>query len=90
MKKFEGYYYEITSTNDNCKTGSRHEAFDSAVQELEDIVQRAKHSGYNNDEKWLIVCVEWQKLFDENGMFISETTSRRASALYDNGKIENL
>ena len=64
--------------------------FDSTVASIEDVVARAKAAGYDNDEKWLIVKVEWEKVFDENGIFQKETTTRTTVGLYDNGKVTRI
>ena len=68
----------------------RNDSFEAVAESIEDVVQRAKAAGYDNDEKWLIVKVEWEKSYDEKGIFQKETTTRTTVGIYDNGAVTRL
>ena len=85
------------SNYDVCSFESTHglmirnnDTFETTVESIKDVVDRAKAAGYDNDEKWLIVKVEWEKEFDEKGIFQKETTTRTTVGIYDNGKVTRI
>ena len=86
--KRTGSYYEVCSFDGIHSLVIRsNDTFEATVEALQDVVDRAKAAGYDNDEKWLIVKVEWEKYFDENGVFQKETVTRTTVGIYDNGKV---
>ena len=86
--KRSGGYYDVRSFDDTHGLVIRKkDSFESAVESIEDVVERAKAQGYDNDEKWLIIRVDWEKTFDEQGIFQKETTTRTAVGAYDNGTV---
>ena len=77
--KRTGSYYDVRSFDDTHGLVIRKkDSFESTVESIEDVVERAKAQGYDNDEKWLIIRVDWEKTFDEQGIFQKETTTRTA------------
>lgn len=86
--KRTGSYYEVCSFDGIHSLVIRsNDTFETTVESLQDVIDRAKAAGYDNDEKWLIVKVEWEKNFDENGVFQKETVTRTTVGIYDNGKV---
>ena len=86
--KRTGSYYEVCSFDGIHSLVIRsNDTFEATVESLQDVIDRAKAAGYDNDEKWLIVKVEWEKDFDENGVFQKETVTRTTVGIYDNGKV---
>lgn len=86
--KRTGSYYEVCSFDGIHSLVIRsNDTFEATVESLQDVIDRAKAAGYDNDEKWLIVKVEWEKNFDENGVFQKETVTRTTVGIYDNGKV---
>ena len=86
--KRTGSYYDVRSFDDTHGLVIRKkDSFESTVESIEDVVERAKAQGYDNDEKWLIIRVDWEKTFDEQGIFQKETTTRTAVGAYDNGTV---
>ena len=78
---FDGIHSLVIRSNDT---------FEATVESLQDVVDRAKAAGYDNDEKWLIVKVEWEKDFDEKGIFQKETVTHTTVGVYDNGKVTRI
>ena len=86
--KRTGNYYDVCSPDSTHRIMiRRNDSFDAVVESLNDAVEHAKAAGFNNDEKWLIVKVKWEKTFDEQGIFRHEATSRTTEAIYDNGTV---
>ena len=85
-----GYYYDVKDykgfgglyIRDHNKFD-----FDKVVEEIRDICKRAADRGYKNDDKYIIVLVEWERTFDEDGAFYSAWSKEKAVALYDNGEV---
>ena len=72
MKKVNQVYYEIKSP---CGHYGLVGTFDSAKAALEEINfshARAKARGFDNHEKWIIVRVEWERAFDDDGNWLAE------------------
>ena len=90
MKRTGSFYDVCSFESTHGLVIHNNESFDSTVASIEDVVARAKAAGYDNDEKWLIVKVEWEKVFDENGIFQKETTTRTTVGLYNNGKVTRI
>lgn len=89
--KRTGSYYEVCSFDGIHSLVIRsNDTFEATVESLQDVIDRAKAAGYDNDEKWLIVKVEWEKDFDENGVFQKETVTRTTVGIYDNGKVTRI
>lgn len=86
--KMTGSYYDVCSFESTHGLVIRNnDSFESTVESINDVVERAKAAGYDNDEKWLIVKVEWEKVFDESGIFQKEIMTRTTVGIYDNGKV---
>ena len=86
-----GYYYDVTNLHNNCGLVIYHkDSVDAVVEDINDIVADAKRKGYRNDEKWLIISVEWGKTFDDDGTFVSSWEKRTAVAFYDNGIVTDI
>ena len=89
--KRTGSYYEVCSFDGIHSLVIRsNDTFEATVESLQDVVDRAKAAGYDNDEKWLIVKIEWEKDFDEKGIFQKETVMRTTVGIYDNGKVTRI
>ena len=83
-----GSYYDVCSFESTHGLVIRNnDTFEATVESIQDVVDRAKAAGYDNDEKWLIVRVEWEKDFDEKGIFQKETMTRTAVGAYNNGTV---
>lgn len=87
-----GHFYEVRSLDDchGLAPIFGNEDYDKVVEGIKYQDNRAKEQGYDNDEKWLIILVEWEKAYDNRGVFENEIIRRRAIALYDNGTVEDL
>ena len=89
--KRTGVYFEVCSFDGIHSLVIRsNDTFEATVESLQDVVDRAKAAGYDNDEKWLIVRIEWEKDFDENGIFQKETVIHTTVGIYDNGKVTRI
>ena len=89
--KRTGIYFEVFSFDGIHSLVIRsNDTFEDTVESLQDVIDRAKAAGYDNDEKWLIVKVEWEKDFNENGVFQKETVMRTTVGIYDNGKVTRI
>ena len=89
--KRTGIYFEVFSFDGIHSLVIRsNDTFEATVESLQDVVDRAKAAGYDNDEKWLIVKVEWEKDFDKNGVCQKETVVRTTVGIYDNGKVTRI
>lgn len=87
-----GHYYEVKSLDDmhGLVPIFGNEDYDKVVAGIIYEENRAKESGYDNDAKWLIILVEWEKAYDNRGVFENEIIRRRPISLYDNGTVEDL
>lgn len=89
--KMKGDYFDVCSFDSIYGLVIRNnESFEGVVESIQDVVDRAKAAGYDNDEKWLIVKIEWEKDFDEKGIFQKETVMRTTVGIYDNGKVTRI
>ena len=90
MERF-GRYFDVVAYGDNHGLVIRNnESVAAVVNEIDEIVRRAQSLGYHNNEKWIIVSVDWSRTFREDGgkfVFVSSSEQRKAVALYDNGKV---
>ena len=87
-KTIDNTYFEVISMDGfHGLVVRQKDSFELLVEEINEIVARAKRLGYDNDEKWMIVSVRLVRKWDDNGMFISEKISKTAYALYDNGTV---
>ena len=83
-----GLYYDVVKYKGYSGLVLYHQdSIEGVVNDLNDIVKRAKEQGYNNDEKWVIVSVEWERKWTDDEVFISSSERRTAVALYDNGNV---
>ena len=83
-----GQYYDVIAYKGYSGLCLTHqESIESVVNDINDIAARAKEQGYNNDEKWVILLVEWERVWDDNEVFVSSIEKRTAVALYDNGVV---
>lgn len=87
-KTIDNKYFDVVSMDGLHGLAVRNtDAFELLIEEINEIVARAKRLGYDGDEKWLIVSGRLVRKWDDNGVFISEEISKTAYALYDNGKV---
>ena len=87
-KTIDKTYFDVVSMDGwHGLAVSNKDTFELLVEEINEIVARAKRLGYDNDEKWLIVSARLVRKWDDNGVFVSEEISKTAYALYDNGKV---
>lgn len=90
-KIYRSNLYEVRAYKDSHGLMITHnERVEDVIQDINDIVERARSRGYYNDEKWLIVSVETETIYDDDYVFESQHTYRRAVALYDNGVVTDL
>lgn len=78
--------YFVRSTNDLC--GLSHGVCmceNDCIMEIITAVKRARRMGYEPHEKWIIVCEERYRIFDEDGTFVSEEIYR-GPLMDENGK----
>jgi hypothetical protein len=71
-------FYEVRSLDDNHGLSIRNnESAEKALEEINDAYEYAKTRGFDNrDEKWIIVCNQIVKEFDDKGRFLKEERSR--------------
>lgn len=87
-KVYSGYFYKVPKYKDTSELNiNRTDNFDDVVEEINRSCERAAKLGYHNDEKWLIVLVEYQSVYDDDGVFCSSWRNETAIALYDNGTV---
>lgn len=86
-----GHYYDVIAYKGYSGLCITHnERVQDVVADIDDIVKRAKESGWNNNEQWIIVSVEWGRTWDDDNAFVSSWERRQAVALYDNGVVTDL
>lgn len=86
-----GFYYVVQRYKGHSELDILHNTnLDDVVSGINDIVKRAQERGYHNDEKWLIVSVEWERKWTDDEVFVSSWEKRTAVALYDNGEVKQL
>ena len=91
MIERSGYYYDVIRYKGYDGLVLYHQdTFDGVVEDIRDIEKRAKEQGYNNDQKWVIMAVEWGRTWDDDDVFVSSWEKRTAVALYDNGTVTDL
>lgn len=83
-------YYKVVSYNHFahglCVYNNKY--FNDVVDEIDEIVKKARERGFNEDEKWLIVRVTVSKTWEADGdraSLISSSEACKTVALYDNG-----
>lgn len=85
--------YEVRKYKDNCGLCIAHDGrcepttLEKVVEDINDSCKRAKAQGYNNDEKWQIVKVERNTIYDDDGVFCCSSETQKVVAFYDNGKV---
>lgn len=90
-KTIDKTYFDVVSVDGFHGLAVRNkDTFELLVEEINEIVARAKGLGYDNDEKWLIVSARLVRKWDDSGVFISEEISKTAYALYDNGTVTKI
>lgn len=76
MKKSREFY-EIRNEEDTYGLCGCFETENDALNEINRSYERAKERGYDNrHEKWVIVCNQVIKEYDEKGRFLKEETVR--------------
>ena len=86
-----GHYYDVIAYKGHSGLCITHnERVEDVVSDINDIVKRAREAGWHNDEKWIIVSVEWGRTWDDDGVFVSSWERRSAVALYDNGEVTDI
>lgn len=70
-------FYEITSINDMHGLCGQYESAEKALEEINRSYEYAKTRGYDNKhDKWLIVCNQISREFDNKGTFLKEERIR--------------
>jgi hypothetical protein len=70
-------YFEIRSTNDNYGLVGRFDTTEQVLEEINRSYKQALENGYDNkNNKWIIVCNQVSKEFDDSGLFLKEETCR--------------
>ena len=82
-------YYQVMHPTGGSFLGAfpGYNTLEQAVGDTVFQVKRAQEQGYNNDEKWLFIEVTTATITDDKGVFVSETTDKKAIGIYDNGKV---
>lgn len=87
-KVISGHYYKVNDYKGfSGLVVHNTDSFDAVVEEVRDICKRAADRGYKNDDKFLIVLVEWENTYDDDGVFCFGWRKDNAVALYDNGNV---
>lgn len=71
--------YEVRSLNDNhgLFIWNGASSAEKALEEINKAYEYAKSRGYDNKrDKWVIVCNQLVREFDENGVFLKEECTR--------------
>lgn len=90
-RKIGGTYFDVLHMDGNgglCTHNN--EDFDKTVDEINRICESAKAQGWKNDDKYMIVMVEWTKKYDGLGNFVFSETTKTAFATYDNGIVTKI
>lgn len=84
-------FYEVRSINDMHGLSIREdESAEKALAEINRAYEYAKTRGYDNkDDKWIIVCNQLVREFDESGAFLKEECSRFVVANVEFSTYEN-
>lgn len=83
-------FFEIRNEEDTNGIFAVFENEDCALDEINRSYEYAKERGYDNrSEKWIIVCNQVIKTFDENGKFLKEETVRFVVAYAEYSTYEN-
>ena len=70
-------FYEITSINGMYRLCGQYESAEKALEEINRSYEYAKTRGYDNKhDKWLIVCNQISREFDNKGTFLKEERIR--------------
>lgn len=84
-------HYEVKSGINGERNGlvirQDHETIDSVIAEINEIVERAKAKGYNNDEKWLVIECQYEDIRNEDDIFVCSVEKKLTVAIYDNGTV---
>lgn len=84
-------YYKVSRMNGNGGLATHNEeSFELLIEEINEIIARAKAQGYDNDEKWLIMLCQMHRIWDDNDMIILDSIVAKAYAKYDNGVVTKL
>lgn len=90
MKKVAREFYEIKDVADVYGLAGTYESAEKALEEINRSYEYAKTQGYDNrEEKWVIVCNEVVKVFDDKGAFLKETVQRFVCENVEFGDYEN-
>ena len=84
-------FYEVRSLDDMHGLSIRSDATqEQALEEINRAYEYAKTRGYDNrGDKWLIVCNQSVKEFDENGVFLKAESTRFVVAQAEYSHYEN-
>lgn len=89
-KRKAGCFYTVRSTDDLHGIGANIESYEKAVALLKAHIRCMQENGCSSSEKWMIVTVKWERIYDESGVFLSETAQRRAVAVYEDGNMVDM
>ena len=88
-----GEYYEVRRYKQHHHLNIPHDGrcypttLDEIVEDINIICANAKERGYDNDEKWQIIKVEYTTVYDDHSVFCTHSETKRVVALYDNGVV---
>ena len=70
-------FFEIKDRNDVYGLAGTFESAEKALEEINRSYEYAKTHGFDNrNKKWIIVCNQVVKEFDNNGLFLKEERAR--------------
>ena len=90
---YTGEYYEVLRYKGTSNLCIAHDGriepttIEKIVNEIRSICIEAKERGYDNDEKWQIIKVEYTSIYSEDHVFVQSSQSKRVVAFYDNGDV---
>ena len=75
MNTISGAFYEVRHTSDQYGLGHSFDSFDDAMQAINHQWELSRKTK-SVLTPWLVVKIEWSKVYSDNGTFIRETKSR--------------
>lgn len=73
MKIFKGECYEVTDSINNSRLMDTFGTYEEAIEAMDKAKRNEAEAGYS-PTKYIIVKTVWTNIFDDNGMFYSNTT----------------
>lgn len=79
MKFVDQEYYEVKNPRGMYGLAERFDSFEEAIEGGKRMNETEISLGYKASE-WIVTRTKWSRIFDENGMFICESSSTVALA----------